>query len=379
MPLCNEDNLRLNVLLRQNLYALRIDESKMFIFALTDRGEAQIALCANCRDEKYIGMVKETISTYVLGSPIGYPVYIHRWTRMGQTRKTESLQNLLKLGEPEAVVAVANAKDLPVEIARHVWWALPTEDVARTLLRHQSVIEDDLGQQLALFLMEFLPFESEALRIVETVSLLLQPGVLSEDDRLLLWKKASHKSAYYPGFLITAVDDLPHKVAEHERYTDLSRQLASLIEQKNDIAQQYLWCHSETGQSFFHIIKLALKRPSQQDVVVTLFNAIGHQFAGLGLSRSFRSIGELQLFNSALFDVENNDESNHLVDQIRQFDALIPDCKDRMLAMLGLAQMSETLLDPLFGGTDCLGSVMRKRIKPVSEPLLGFVARLEED
>ena len=84
MPLSNEDNLRINVLLRQNLYALRIDESKMRIDALTERGEGQVVLNPNCRDEKYIGMVKEMISTYVLGSPIGYPVYIHRWIRMGQ-------------------------------------------------------------------------------------------------------------------------------------------------------------------------------------------------------------------------------------------------------------------------------------------------------
>ena len=379
MPLCNEDNLRLNVLLRQKLYALRIDESKMLIEALTERGEAQIVLNANCRDEKYIGMVKETISTYVLGSPIGYPVYIHRWTRMGQSRKAESLQNLLKLGEAEAVVAVAHTKDLPVDIARHVWWALPTEDIARTLLRHQSVIEDELGQQLAMFLMEFLPFESEALRIVETVSLLLQPGVLSEDDRQLLWKKASHKSAYYPGFLISAADNLPHIIAEHKGYADLSLQLDRLIEQGNKAAQSFLWCYSEQGQSFTHIIKLALKRPSQQDVVITLLNAIGHQFAGLGLSRHFRSIEDLQSFNSAVCDGDCSDEFKHLADELRQLNALIPENKDRMLAMLGLAQMSETLLDPLFGGTDCLGSVMRKRIKPVSEPLLEMVAVLEED
>ena len=145
MPLSNEDNLRLNVLLRQNLLALRIDGSKMIVDALTDRGEGQVVLNPNCRDEKYVAMVKELISTHVLGSPIGYPVYIHRWTRMGQSRKEESLQNLLKLGEPEAVVAVSNTSDLPVEIARHAWWALPTEENARTLLRHQSVIDDDLG------------------------------------------------------------------------------------------------------------------------------------------------------------------------------------------------------------------------------------------
>lgn len=377
MSLSNEDNLRLNVLLRQNLYALRIDESKMLICALTERGEAQIALNANCRDEKYVGMVKETISTYILGSPIGYPVYIHRWTRMGQSRKAESLQKLLKLGEPEAVVAVAHTKDLSVELARHVWWTQPTEDIARTLLRHQSVIEDALGQDLAKFLMEFLPFEAESIRIVETVSLLLQPGVLSETDRQALWKKASHKSAYYPGFLISAADDLPHKVAEHKGYADLSGRLAKLIEQGNKIARHYLWCHSENGQSFFHIIKLALKRPSQQDVVVTLLNAIGHQFFDLGLPGCFRSIEELQLFNSTLFEGNGSEDYKGLLEEISQLIAIQPESKGRISAMLGLAQMSETLLDPLFGGTDCLGSVMRKRIKPVSEPLLEMVAVLE--
>lgn len=377
MPLCNEDNLRLNVLLRQNLYALRIDESKMLIDALTERGEAQIALNANCRDEKYVGIAKEIISTYVLGSPIGYPVYIHRWTRMGQSRKVESLQKLLKLGEPEAVVAVAHTKDLPVEIARHVWWTQPTEDIARTLLRHHSVIEDELGQTLAVFLMEFLPFEFKALTIVETVSLLLQPGVLSDDDRQVLWKKAAHKSAYYPGFLITAADDLPHKVVEHASYAELSKQLAVQIKKGNRAAKEYLWCHSENGQSFFHIIKLALKRPSQQDVIVALLNAIGHKFEGIGLSRNFRSIEDLEAFNRGIYDEVCSQDLKQLADEIGQLKILFPQSKCDILAMLGLSQMSETLLDPLFGGTDCLGSVMRKRIQPVSEPLLKMVAVLE--
>ncbi len=57
----------------------------MIIDALTERGEAQVVLNSNCRDEKYIGLIKESISTHVLGSPIGYPVYIHRWARMGQS------------------------------------------------------------------------------------------------------------------------------------------------------------------------------------------------------------------------------------------------------------------------------------------------------
>ena len=41
MPLSAEDNLRLNVLLAQQLYAVRIDESKMILFALTAKREAK--------------------------------------------------------------------------------------------------------------------------------------------------------------------------------------------------------------------------------------------------------------------------------------------------------------------------------------------------
>ncbi len=378
MPLTNEDNLRLNVLLRQNLYALRIDESKMIVDALTERGEARVVLNSNCRDEKYIGQVKETISTHVLGSPIGYPVYIHRWARMGQSRKDESLQNLLKLGEPEAVVAVAHSENLPVEIARYTWWALPTEENARTLLRHQSVIHDSLGQELAIFLMEFLPFEADAQRIVETVSLLLQPGVLSQSDRDTLWKKASHKSAYYPGFLIAVADDLPQHAEEHTNYSDLCRQLTALIEQGNETAKFYLWCHSDKGRAFFQTIKLALKRPAQQAVIVSLFNAIGHHFSALGLTRRFRTIEEIKAFNDRIFDGHCEDVHQKLNIEIQQIKSIIPESKERSLAMLGLAQMSEALLDPLFGGTDCLGSVMRKRIKPVSEPLLEMIGTLEQ-
>lgn len=378
MPLSNEDNLRINVLLRQNLYALRIDESKMCIDALTDRGEGHVVLNPNCRDEKYIGMIKEMISTYVLGSPIGYPVYIHRWIRMGQTRKAESLQNLLKLGEPEAVVAVAHSSDLPVDIARHAWWAQPTEENARTLLRHQSVVDDELGQELAVFLMEFLPFESDAMRIVETVSLLLQQGVLSDEDREILWKKASHKSAYYPGFLIAAANNLPVKVAEHEDFAELSMLLADLIMQGNKTAQFYLWCHSSSGRAFLHTIELSLKRPAQQAVVITLLNAIGHHFSGLGLTRRFRTIEELSAYNERIFNGDSISESHNLSSEIQQLIKAIPNARERTLSLLGLAQMSETLLDPLFGGTDCLGSVMRKRIKPVSDPLLKMIRTLEQ-
>ena len=42
MELSSEDSLRLNVLINQDLQAIRIDESKMIVYALTGRGEAKV-------------------------------------------------------------------------------------------------------------------------------------------------------------------------------------------------------------------------------------------------------------------------------------------------------------------------------------------------
>jgi hypothetical protein len=39
-------------------------------------------------------------------------------------------------------------------------------------------------------------------------------------------------------------------------------------------------------------------------------------------------------------------------------------------AMLILAQMGEDSLIPYFGGNDAVGSVMRKRLEPLTQPLL---------
>jgi len=111
MDLSREDALRLNVLLAGTLHAIRIDESALTVHGLSERGEAHIKLNPCGRTDQYLRLVRETISGQVLGSPGGYPVYLKRWTRMGQARD-ESLAQLLKLGEPEAVSAVVHAPGL---------------------------------------------------------------------------------------------------------------------------------------------------------------------------------------------------------------------------------------------------------------------------
>ncbi|MDH5436477.1 MAG: sulfur reduction protein DsrS, partial [Gammaproteobacteria bacterium] len=84
--LSDQDSLRLNVLLANDVKAIRIDESRMEVFGLTDDGEVKVPLNPNSRDDQYLKRVREILSGHVMGSPGGYPVFLQRWTRMGQAR-----------------------------------------------------------------------------------------------------------------------------------------------------------------------------------------------------------------------------------------------------------------------------------------------------
>src|SRR3989304_4323449 len=117
MQLSSEDLLRLNVLLANDVEAIRIDEQNMTVHGLARGNEARVPLNPTCRPEKYLRLVREMLSSHVLGSPGGYPVFLQRWTRMGQARETR-LDKLLLLGEPEAVTAVAGAPGLGGGLAR---------------------------------------------------------------------------------------------------------------------------------------------------------------------------------------------------------------------------------------------------------------------
>jgi len=46
--------------------------------------------------------------------------------------------------------------------------------------------------------------------------------------------------------------------------------------------------------------------------------------------------------------------------------SLLPQLK----AIFNLAMINETLVDPIFGMTDAIGSVMRKKIEPVITPII---------
>ena len=368
MELTSEDALRINVLLAGSLKAVRIDESSMILHALSDKGEAQVRLKPNCRDETYLKGVRETLSSHVLGSPGGYPVYLKRWTRMGQARD-ETLESLLLLGEPEAVAAVVNASGLTDELARRAWWAAQTSENARCMLEHPQVVGGDMGTVLAEFLLEFLPFEEEAHNQIKSVQLVLQGELIDAALQKKLWDRGKSRNAYYVGFLRALPDQLPEPQAAHPQWEALVGRLDNLLETGNPFARQLCRLLSSAGQSWLAGVRTVLKKPSNQDVVVELLHAIADYSASLQ-TRNERRTGIDTIFSvtdgliagslQAPGDTEGWLES--LIDAA-------PQALPQIRAMLFLSMLDEPVIDPVFSKTDAIGTVMRKKMQPVSEPI----------
>ena len=370
VQLSNEDNLRLNVLLAQDLKAVRIDESKLIVHALTASGDVQINLNPTCKDEKYVKLVKELLSSKVMGSPGGYPVYIKRWTRMGQDRREESLAQLLLLGEQEAVVAVVHAPVLTPEIARHAWWAYPSADNARRLLEKKEIADSDLARELAEFLLEFLPFEVEHKDMIDSVRLCLLPGLLKQAEIDDLWQRARRKQSLYVGFLHSLPDALPEADAAGESGADNSPVLKALAREGNTYAAQLSRYRSAAGRQYLTTVLRIIDKAASQDTVVSLFDALANYHAGLPLAvNKQRDIDQAEAMAERWLHEPGDD-------QLRNCIEILPDHQDKIRAMLVLAQMGELTLYPIFGLTDAIGSVMRKKLKPLTDPLIAQIERL---
>ncbi|MBI1421853.1 MAG: DsrS [Gammaproteobacteria bacterium] len=373
MQLSQEDSLRLNVLLNQALQAIRIDEGKMIVYGLTERGEAKIQLNPNCKDELYIRRIKETISSHILGSPGGYPVFLKRWTRMGQQR-ANNLESLLKLGEPEAVVAVVGAEGITDEIARRAWWAMPSADNARRMLARKEVAQGKMGKILADFLLEFLPFEEEPRNMVESVRLMLQPGLVDDETRDSLWSKGQRRNAYLVGFLHASPDHLPQSSVTSRELTEFETALRQLAEQDNVLARMLLRILGEQGQGFLKTTETVLNKPANQDVVVALFEAIEAYFRDIRPhNERRRDINQILSEASQYCAISESCCHKQAIDSIKsQLPAAVP----LLESLFVLACVGEQLIAPIFATTDAVGSVMRRKIEPVTKPISQHIGLL---
>lgn len=365
--LAPEDELRLNVMMAGDIQAVRIDESAMIVHGLSSRGEASIKLHPTGRPEQYLRRVREMLAGHATGSPGGYPVYLHGWTRMGQARD-KGLDCLLLLGEVEAVVSVAYSNGLTDELARRAWWAMPVADNARRMLERDCVVHGKMGKVLAEYLVEHLPFENSPHTIIDTVRLLLQPGLIDDEVRKKLWNRGAVDNAYHVGFLERMPDDLPAAVLPREDWGALGSRLAQLAD--HPYAVQLERVLSARGQAFLQTSEAMLRNPADRDVVNALLNAQADYFSSiLHPACCGGDTPDTILANVDAFCSDAASEAG-------QFLESLPEYASEVRAMLALSCMNSAVAAPVLSRSTAGGTVMRQRLEPVTTPILQQIAVL---
>jgi hypothetical protein len=344
-----EDELRLNVLFNTELKAVRIDESAMTLWALTPQGEASVPLKPTERADRYLKKVREMLSGHVLGSPGGYPVHLTRWTRQSQAGLSEQhLAQLLLIAEEEAVVAVVHSPALTDELARYAWWCMPTIENARLMLMRDVVCRGRMGRTLAEFLVEHLAFlHEDDVGILDTVAVMLYSGVLTDAERLAIWKRGSSRNSYYVPFLELQPDRLPNPRAARADHAGVPALAGNAY---GDLLAKAL---SAQGQTFVATTATILDRPEIQEVVNHTLNALAQWCTPL------RQADE----------ATREAARKALLDAAPQFAS---DCD----ALDTLAAVDADSVRPIFLKTTAIGSLMRRKIQPVVTPLTDAIAVL---
>ncbi len=364
MELSQEDAFCLNVLLATGVQAVRIDTSSMTVYALTDKGEAKVQLHPNTRDDPYLKLVKQTLAEHALDSPEGYPVYLRRWTRMGQMRD-ENLAPLLKIGEPEAVVAVVHAPGLTDEIARRAWWAMPTIENARRMLEKEAVARGEMGPILAEFLVEHLPFEENVVAIMDTVRALLWFDLVNEAAEKKLWARGKQHGAYFIGFLEQRADRLPNPRPARGDYAAAHARLAPLIAAGNEYARQLDRVLSGPGQTFLAATEEAMQRPGTHEIVSALLNCYGAYFEPIRLTEDkARSMEEISA------KAEQWAGSGDAPEDLKRLLAAVPELREDIVAMLTLAGVDQWAAYTILRRTTAVNALLRTKLAPVFEPIV---------
>lgn len=364
--LCAEDSLRLHVLLATKPLAIRIDETALKVQALTAEGEREMLLHPQGRTDSYLRKVRELISGQILGSPGGYPLYLKRWTRMGQMR-SESLHQLLLLGEPEAVMAAICAPGLDEELARRAWWCRQDAEHARRMLANSKVCCSHLAQELAQHLIEHLPFETEPMLMVETVTRVLQPGLIEEKQREDLWRRSARRPAYLVGFLHALPQALPEEGRAASQLKTHEAGLQRLAEQGLAPAASLLFLLRPAGQAFLKAFETVLNKPGSQELLDSALDALRQALVADAMNPDL----SLDALISGVADF------THQHSTWRPCLVAIPELQSQWQALALLSSLGYGVLRPLLRDSTASGTVLKRRLEPLYQGLAPWFAALK--
>jgi len=332
-----EDTLKLNVLIATSI-AIRIDTYKLVVVGLNAQFKEQtIELCPSGDSDAYIKAVKKLLVTQVLGAMGGYPSYLKRWSRMGQVASS-NLTSLLKLGEVEAVVAVANSTNLDDQLLKVTWWCATNTDnqaeIGRFLLTKEFVTFTETGQEIAQYLLEFLPFVNDTEQLIDTTSLVLQNELISQKDKERLWKQGQRKTAFLVGFVERMQGNLPNEL-----------NIQPLECQHPDL--QII--NDQQSQIFLTTLAHILKKINQEYV----------------LYRALELLGQYLTHEQ----ITLQDSIDNINAQIENLNIISIQEQDKLNARFLLAGVNERLVVSIISAHNLTGSAIRKKLAHVLEPI----------
>ena len=124
---------------------------------------------------------------------------------------------------------------------------------------------------------------------------------------------------------------------------------------------------SAKGQATIKTIEDALKKPGNQDVVVSLLAAVSKYFETILPQQFARDDISTICTQAETLCCGDNDEIKHVIAALNGDAEKV---KKYLSAMTILACLSVDLVNPIFARSDAIGTVMRKKIKPVTDPVL---------
>ncbi len=344
--LASEDLLRLNVLATQ-ARAIRIVESDMCVLGLVEHGERRVQLNPSGSPTRYLRAVRELLSSIAMQSPGGYPVFLSRWTRMGQLDSAR-LCALLRLGEPEAVIAVASSRSIDADLARQAWWAHPETETARFLLEHAVVRDSTLGRELVSHLLEYLPFEQSPGTVASDVRLAVGSGLLSADELDSLWRRGQRRSSALLGFLQARPASLADSYGGDDRFPEDPLALTEAL-------------RGERGRRFFETTARVLQRPGDQDIVVGALEVLSATLRPLRPhGEACRSIKEIEASSDCLGRTGNAGAHGAEADRNLRF----------------LSLVGEPLVREFFSRSSTVGALMRRQLSPILDPVCERLAEV---
>ncbi len=335
--LTSDDTLRLNILI-STCVAIRIDVYKLMVIGLTkDKKEQTTTLNPPDDYSKYIEAIQKFLASRVLGSMGGYASYLKRWSRMGYV-SSSNLKSLLKIGNIEAVVAVANSQSLDDEVLALVWWCATNTDqqaeIGRFLLTRDFVIKHSIGKQIANYLLEFLPFTNDTTQLIDTTNLLLQDDLISQQAKYRLWKQGQRKTAFLVGFIERMENNLPNNngtIALNNGIKELER------------------VNSEQGQIILQTINHILKKINQEHILYRTLEVLSN-YLSHPMVRRLSGIDECQV------------QAKNVLRQLGLDN-------EKIKARLFLAGVSEQLVVSTISSHGLTGSTIRKKLSNVLDPI----------